>query len=192
MMAASVEDFPEPVGPVTSTIPLSRSTILANSAGKLSDSNEGTLKGITRITIAQAPRCMKILTRNRFAPGKLYDTSQDPRSFKLSSACWLVPISSKASRRVSSIFKARAIPAGASLPLISTIGGLPGVKKRSLILVPVLSIAASNAGVEKGAGAGAAAAPAPAARGTVGATFGTPFGGEDGEDILFVSLSWCR
>lgn len=61
-------------------------------------------------------------------------------------------------RRVSSGVRAREVPTGASLPLISTSGGLPGEKKRSLILEEVFNIAARSAGVEKGAGAAAGAA----------------------------------
>jgi hypothetical protein len=73
---------------------------------------------------------------------------------------------------------------GVSFPLISTSGGLPGVKKRSLIFDEVFSIAASSAGVENGAGAGAAAAAAAlAGRGAEEARFGAPFVGEDIEKV---------
>jgi len=49
------------------------------------------------------------------------------------------------------------------VPLISTIGGRPGEKNRSLILVDVFSIPTSNAGVDgvAGLGAGAVAAAVP-------------------------------
>ena len=83
-------------------------------------------------------------------------------------------------RRVSSLVRARAGPAEASFPLISTSGGFPGEKKRSLIFGEVFSIAASSAGVENGATAGAAAV---AARGADGPIFGTPFVGEDIEAV---------
>ena len=79
-------------------------------------------------------------------------------------------------RRVSSFVRARVAPAGASFPLVSTSGGFPGEKKRSLILGEVLSIAASKAGVDMGAAAGAAAA---AVRGAEEAVFATGFVGED-------------
>ena len=69
--AASVEDFPLPVGPVTSTIPGRKSAASANCAGRFSDLKSGTLLGITRITIAQLPRCVKIFTRNRETLGRL-------------------------------------------------------------------------------------------------------------------------
>jgi hypothetical protein len=44
--------------------------------------------------------------------------------------------------------------------LISTSGGFPGEKKRSLTFADVFTIAAKSAGVENGAAAGAAAAAA--------------------------------
>src|SRR5580700_10102716 len=181
MIAASVDDLPEPVGPVTSTIPLRRFAIFPNSEGKFSASKSGAFPGITRITTAQVPRCMKTLTRNRLEPGRLYETSHDPDCFKLSMACWFLPIKSAAMRRVSSLVRARAVPAGASLPLISTSGGLPGEKKRSLILAEVLSIDAKSSGVEIGAVAGAAAAAARAtgAAAAAGATFSGRLAGED-------------
>jgi hypothetical protein len=79
---------------------------------------------------------------------------------------------------------------GASFPLISTSGGFPGEKKRSLTFVEVFSIDASSAGVENGAAAGAVAV---AARPTAGAAtaaragVGTAFGGllavEDIEEV---------
>src|SRR5579863_9846856 len=65
-------------------------------------------------------------------------------------------------RCVSSQVRAR-FPVGANFPLTSTRGGLPGEKKRSLILGEVFSIAASRVGVEIGATAGAAAVAAPVA-----------------------------
>ena len=65
LIAASVDDLPEPVGPVTNTMPLRSPTIFANSAGRLSVSKSGIFPGITRITTAQEPRCMKTLTRKR-------------------------------------------------------------------------------------------------------------------------------
>src|ERR1700678_956017 len=87
---------------------------------------------------------------------------------------------SAAMRRVSSQVSDRAAPAGTSFPLISTSGGLPGEKKRSLIFGEVLSIAASRAGVDMGAAAGAAAA---ATRGAGEAAFANGFAGEDIEAV---------
>src|ERR1700733_2584932 len=72
---------------------------------------------------------------------------------------------SDAMRRVSSLVSGRAAPAGDNFPLISTSGGFPGEKNRSLTFAEVLSIAESKSLVEIRAGAAAAAAalaPAPA------------------------------
>ena len=63
--AASVEDFPEPVGPVTSTIPLRSPQTSLNCGGKSNSAKLGTFSGITRITMAQLPRWRKMFTRNR-------------------------------------------------------------------------------------------------------------------------------
>src|SRR5580658_6649539 len=70
---------------------------------------------------------------------------------------------SDAMRRVSSLVSGRAAPAGDSFPLISTSGGFPGEKNKSLTFADVLSMAASKSLVEIRAGAGAAAAALPAA-----------------------------
>lgn len=40
-MAASVEDFPDPVGPVTRTMPFRRSTISCKTSGRFSSANPG-------------------------------------------------------------------------------------------------------------------------------------------------------
>src|ERR1700677_600509 len=66
-------------------------------------------------------------------------------------------------RRVSSLVSGRAAPAGASFPLISTSGGFPGEKNKSLTFADVLSMAASKSLVEIRAGAGPTAAALPAA-----------------------------
>lgn len=117
-------------------------------------------------------------------------------------------MSSAPIRRVSSMVRTRLVPAGDNLPLISTSGGFPGEKNRSLIFAVPFSIAASSAGVEKGAAPDAAglaagtragataaalaaaglaaregAAPAPATAGrTVAATTGA--GGGDAAAVV--------
>src|ERR1700728_4599676 len=105
-------------------------------------------------------------------------------------ACWLLPMRSLAMRRVSSAVRGRGAPADASLPLISTSGGFPGEKKRSLTLAEVRSMTANRSGVgmRTGAGATAAALAAAAAEaGAAAAAAGTGtgiFGGRIvGEDI---------
>jgi hypothetical protein len=88
---------------------------------------------------------------------------------------------------VSSLVRARAAPAGESLPLISTSGGFPGEKKRSLTFAEDLSIDARSSGVEMGAAAGAAAVAARTAEAAGAATGTTPGGrlaGLVGDDII--------
>ena len=70
-IAARVEDFPEPVGPVTSTMPFFMSAMWASSYGSFSSSKVGMLLGMTRITMAWLPRCTKTFTRKRAVPGRL-------------------------------------------------------------------------------------------------------------------------
>src|SRR5229473_8455361 len=97
-----VEDFPDPVGPVTSTIPFLKLAISASGGGSLSSAKLGMLLGMTRITMAWLPRCRKTFTRNRHLPGRLYDISHDPCSCSADMACLLSPMSSCAIRLVSS------------------------------------------------------------------------------------------
>ncbi len=68
-MAASVDDFPEPVGPVTSTMPFFSPVMSRRAGGSFSSSNVGTRTGMTLITMAWLPRWKKTLTRKREKPG---------------------------------------------------------------------------------------------------------------------------
>ena len=65
MMAAKVEDFPDPAGPVTKTMPVLSIAIFFSSGGSISSSNVGILLGIIRMTMAYVPRCRKMLVRKR-------------------------------------------------------------------------------------------------------------------------------
>ena len=58
MIAASVVDLPEPVGPVTSTRPLGFSANSPTTGGRPSSSKVRILNGIVRNAPATAPRCM--------------------------------------------------------------------------------------------------------------------------------------
>ena len=74
-MAASVVDLPEPVGPVTSTMPRGWSEISLKIAGAFRSSSDSTLDGIVRIT-APAPRFWtKALTRKRARLGMAKEKS---------------------------------------------------------------------------------------------------------------------
>ena len=52
MIAASVDDLPEPVGPVTSTMPFLSSAISLRTGGRPRLASDGMVGAITRITIA--------------------------------------------------------------------------------------------------------------------------------------------
>ena len=69
IIAARVVDFPEPVVPVTRTIPRCSSARSVTTLGRPSSSTERISKGIARQTIEIVPRCLKALTRKRERPG---------------------------------------------------------------------------------------------------------------------------
>jgi hypothetical protein len=74
-IAASVVDLPEPVGPVTSTMPRGYSEISVKIFGHFSSSSESTLVGMVRST-ADAPRCCtNALTRKRARLGTAKEKS---------------------------------------------------------------------------------------------------------------------
>ena len=83
MIAASVVDFPEPVGPVTSTIPFFNFGTLYTSGGIFSPSSDGILSGITRSTMAYVPRCAKMFTRKRVFCGIEYERSTEPLAMRV-------------------------------------------------------------------------------------------------------------
>src|SRR5216684_569891 len=62
-MAASVVDLPEPVGPVTSTMPRAWSEISAKILGAFRSSRDRIFEGIVRITAAAPRFCTKAFTR---------------------------------------------------------------------------------------------------------------------------------
>ena len=70
-MAARVVDLPDPVGPVTSTRPFLMSATSRSTGGRLKSLHCGGRAGMTRMTMAWVPRCMKMLTRKRASPGAL-------------------------------------------------------------------------------------------------------------------------
>ena len=74
-IAAIVELLPDPAGPVTSTRPWSVDATVRRTAGRWSDSNDGTSKGMTRITIMNEERCRRMLTRKRPRPGIPHEQS---------------------------------------------------------------------------------------------------------------------
>jgi hypothetical protein len=75
MSAAIVLDLPEPVTPVTRTMPRSALAMSARTDGRPSCSNVGTAQGITRMTMANEPRCRMMLTRKRPMPDAAHEQS---------------------------------------------------------------------------------------------------------------------
>ena len=69
IIAASVVDLPEPVVPVTSTMPRCSSASAAITGGSASSSIVRIRCGIARATIETPPRWWKALTRKRATPG---------------------------------------------------------------------------------------------------------------------------
>ena len=67
--------MPEPVTPVTRTIPRLFSATSARTDGSSSSSSVGTSMGITRMMIPMVPRCRKMFTRNRPTPRAPHEQS---------------------------------------------------------------------------------------------------------------------
>ncbi len=148
MIAASVEDLPDPVGPVTSTMPFLRLAISARCDGRFRSAIVGIFVAMTRITIAYVPRCRNTLTRNRAQFGMPYEKSHAPCSFNARSACSLPLMSSHATRAVCSGWST-AMPGTwtpIKSPWRSICDGRPGEKIRSLMPSPASSMARIIAG----------------------------------------------
>ena len=118
-------------------------------SGTPSDSKVGMSWGSMRMTIPTAPRWRKTLTRKRKRPGSAYDRSHAPSSFNVRSECSFPSMRSRATRAVSWGCRTgrSGMATGINSPCLSTCGGRPGEKMRSLIPSPESSIAAIIAGV---------------------------------------------
>src|SRR5213079_100841 len=87
--AASVVDFPEPVGPVTRISPFGRSASCWTIGGSPSSSNERILYGMRRIAAPTAPRWRNTLQRKRASPWMPNERSS---SFSSSNFCFCVSL----------------------------------------------------------------------------------------------------
>ena len=67
-IAASVDDLPDPVGPVTSTMPWRSGTMASSVVGSPKSFNVGIVTGMTRMTTANEARWRKMFTRKRARP----------------------------------------------------------------------------------------------------------------------------
>ena len=96
-IAAMVELFPLPLTPVTSTSPRSDSAIGLSTSGSRSDSIEGTVNGMTRMTIMNEERCRSTLTRKRPTPGIPQEQSKSrSRSIRPRSSSLAISLSAMA------------------------------------------------------------------------------------------------
>jgi hypothetical protein len=75
MIAASVVDFPEPVGPVTRTSPRGLSTNDLRMPGRPSSSSDLRSAGMSRKAAPRLWRWKKTFTRKRASPGIEYEMS---------------------------------------------------------------------------------------------------------------------
>ena len=150
MIAASVDDLPEPVGPVTSTMPFLSVAISPSAAGRFSSASVGIVRrdhahhdregaALPEDVDAEAAALAARRTRGRTRPAP--------------SAC-----AGPARCRRSGRGRCRAVSSGRSTgsaaighrlssPCRSTCGGRPGEKIRSLMPLPESSIAWIRAGV---------------------------------------------
>ena len=129
MIAASVDDLPDPVGPVTSTMPFLSAAMSASAGGRFSSASVGIFDGDhAHDDRRSVPRWRKTLTRKRARPGSEYERSQAPCSFSVRSACSLPPIRSRAMRAVSSASQHRqaGIVDGGQLAVLLDLRRPPG------------------------------------------------------------------
>ncbi len=128
-MAATVELFPLPLTPVTSTRPRSASATVASTSGSRSDSMVGTVNGITRITIMNDERCRSTFTRKRPTPGMPHEQSKSRRRSIFARSSSLL-ISLRAMARVWSGVS-RCLVSGTGFPLIRARNTSPALMCRS-------------------------------------------------------------
>ena len=128
-IAATVELFPLPLTPVTSTRPRSDSATWLSASGRRSDSMVGTVNGITRITIMNDDRWRSTLTRNRPTPGIPQEQSKSrSRSIRARSSSLLISFIAMA-RVWSGV--SRCLVSATSLPLIRARKTSPALMCRS-------------------------------------------------------------
>lgn len=129
MIAARVVDFPDPVGPVTSTSPRGRFANSASPSGIPSCCSDLISLGITRITLPVFPLCCMTFTRNRDFPGIEYAKSSS--WVRENSACCSSVITENSSCLIFAEDSLLYPLIGSISPLFLLIGGMPWVRWRS-------------------------------------------------------------
>jgi hypothetical protein len=126
--AASVEDLPEPVGPVIRTRPCGSWANSDSTGGSPQSSSDGKSNGTRRNTADTVLRCWKTEARNRDTPERLYPKSAENRSSRA-----LRCVSVRMDRIISRIRSgwSGSVLRGRSLPWMRTSGGRIGFKWRS-------------------------------------------------------------
>ncbi len=129
IIAARVVDFPLPVVPVTSTIPLRSWAIRSKTNGRFKSEIVFTCVGMTRNTIPTAPRCRNTLQRNRPKPATLYAISSSCSVLNFS--FWRSFIMANAMAIVFSCIKRFNSTIGWSWPSIRSTGWFPTLRCKS-------------------------------------------------------------
>ena len=129
IIAASVVDLPEPVVPVSSTIPRSSSASSVTTAGSASSSIVLILCGIARQAIEITPRWRKALTRKRATSGISKEKSTSCSAANSFSLTWSRS-SSRSTRSVSSALSTGSCRPTSS-PLTRNSGAAPTFRCRS-------------------------------------------------------------
>ena len=140
IIAASVVDLPEPVGPTTSTMPYGLFSSVLHAGGQPSSSSVRTRKGTTRRASAKVPRWLNALARKRPSAG-----TPNEKSTCLalcSSASCRSSSREKIIRSISTAVRTGTFSNATSWPSRRTVAGRPTVRWRSD--EPELTVASSN------------------------------------------------
>ena len=158
-MAASVEDFPDPVGPVTSTMPLRRLEICGQFSGQIQGFEIVTFtRNHAHHNGAGSALHKNVYPKTRRAGQTVRNVA---RSIFLQVGLRMLVVANQVARDALRVDRSELeISYRVRRPFTSTMGGLPGEKNRSLIFADTFNMAVSMARVEKfGVGASATAAP---------------------------------
>ena len=137
IIAASVVDLPEPVGPVTSTRPRGFSAIFVTAGGSPSWSSCLIVNGIWRIATDTQPRCLNTLPRKRascWMPNEKSSSSSISKRF-----FWLSVSTEYASAIVSRGVSTCSTLAFTMSPSTRSFGRSPAVRCRSLAPLETIS-----------------------------------------------------
>src|SRR5882724_614691 len=139
-MAASVVDFPEPVGPVTSTRPRGLSQRAFTITGKPRASKPLISQGIVRNTDPTAPRCWNRLPRKR---ARFFNPNEKSNSRFSSNRCFCASVRTLYASDFVSAAVNGGISSGRNFPCTRTRGALFVVMCRSLPPISIIFFSSS-------------------------------------------------